>query len=136
MSGGGGTAEPDEATELRAFIRKKEAELEGIQAQVDKLKAALDKEPFDPVGRLKTTEAANAELQRLYAKEATTQKLIDGYNQRLLLLQQAAAGGCTYYNVEFSFPSVYDHIRCATLSFVFRPTNLLRFVFTGNNAYL
>jgi paraquat-inducible protein B len=102
MSGSGGTADPDEATELRAFIRKSQAELERIQGQVDELKAALDKEPFEPVRRLKTLEAANMELQQLRAEKASTQRLLDGYNQRLLLLQQAAIGGCTYFILDLT----------------------------------
>jgi hypothetical protein len=141
MSGGGGTADPDEATELRAFIRKREAELEGIQGQIDKLKSALDKEPFEPVGRLKSSEAANTELQRLYEDKAAAQKLLGGYNQRLLLLQQAAAGGCIHHKLR---AYLLWGIVCLTCTqsrriimwLLHMFTDLLQFWFRGDNSCL
>jgi hypothetical protein len=113
MSGGSGAAAgEDEVTKLQRYIDERETEVKAIQTQAAKLEAALDTEPFEPVGRLKTTQAANAELQRLYEDKAATQKLLDGYNQRLLLLQQAAAGACIHHKLRAHMLWGIDCLAC------------------------
>jgi SMC interacting uncharacterized protein involved in chromosome segregation len=98
MSGGGGAAAgEDEVTKLQRYIDERETEVKAIQGQVDKLKAALDKEPFEPVGRLKTSDAANTELQQLRAEKAESQKLLHADKEQLRLWRQAAAGECNHH---------------------------------------
>jgi hypothetical protein len=97
MSGGGDTAAAeDEITKLQRYIDERETEVKAIQTKAAKVEAALDQEPYEPVGRLKTSEAADAELQRLYAEKASAEQLLHDDKKRLLLLQQAAAGGCAH----------------------------------------
>jgi hypothetical protein len=95
MSGGGGTAAPeDEVAKLQRYIDDREQELRGVRDQVAELVAAQRErrviDPFEDAAEMKS------ELQRLYKEKASAEQLLHDYNQRLLLLQQQRgdAGGC------------------------------------------
>ena len=94
MFGGSGAAASEDAmAKLQRYVDKREQELECIQGQVAELMTALRQRqvvhPFEDAAEIK------AELQRLHAKEASLEKLLQADKQRLLLLEQGAAGECT-----------------------------------------